>query len=65
VLFDNSYNAPVSKKDKQVHDLLNLVEQISKKNNGKSYMADLSHELRVKKSYKTRFHILYSVKYLS
>ncbi|CAA0394388.1 unnamed protein product [Arabidopsis thaliana] len=46
VLFDNSYNAPVSKKDKQVHDLLNLVEQISKKNNGKSYMADLSHELR-------------------
>ncbi|CAL9232237.1 unnamed protein product [Arabidopsis halleri] len=34
------------KKDKQVQDLLKLVEQISKRNNGKSYMADLSLELR-------------------
>ncbi|XP_023636094.1 immune-associated nucleotide-binding protein 13 [Capsella rubella] len=46
VLFDNRRDVPERKKDKQLQDLLNLVEQISKKNNGKSYMADLSLELR-------------------
>ncbi|KAF2572207.1 hypothetical protein F2Q70_00003278, partial [Brassica cretica] len=46
VLFDNRRNIPKSKKDKQVQDLLNFVEQISKKNNGKPFMADLSLELR-------------------
>ncbi|KAF8113607.1 hypothetical protein N665_0047s0015 [Sinapis alba] len=46
VLFDNRRNIPKSTKDKQVQDLLNFVEQISKKNNGKPFMADLSLELR-------------------
>ncbi|CAH2070616.1 unnamed protein product [Thlaspi arvense] len=46
VLFDNRRNVPKIKRDKQVQDLLNLVEQISRKNNGKSFMADLSLELR-------------------
>ncbi|CAH8332005.1 unnamed protein product [Eruca vesicaria subsp. sativa] len=46
VLFDNRRNIPKSKKEKQVEDLLNFVEQISKKNNGKPFMADLSLELR-------------------
>lgn len=49
MLFDNRCDISGSKKDEQVQDLLNLVEQISKKNNGKSYMADLSLELKVKK----------------
>ncbi|VVB08658.1 unnamed protein product [Arabis nemorensis] len=49
VLFDNRCEISESKKDEQVQDLLNLVEQISKKNNGKSYMTDLSLELRLKK----------------
>ncbi|KAG7552584.1 P-loop containing nucleoside triphosphate hydrolase [Arabidopsis thaliana x Arabidopsis arenosa] len=46
VLFDNRRDIAERKKDKQVQDLLKLVEQISKRNNGKSYMADLSLELR-------------------
>ncbi|KAJ4876153.1 P-loop containing nucleoside triphosphate hydrolases superfamily protein [Raphanus sativus] len=46
VLFDNRRNIPKSTKDKQVQDLLNFVQQISKKNNGKPFMADLSLELR-------------------
>lgn len=60
VLFDNRRNIPKSTKDKQVQDLLNFVQQISKKNNGKPFMADLSLELRVKIDRvfnKTRFHI--------
>ncbi|CAA7033282.1 unnamed protein product [Microthlaspi erraticum] len=46
VLFDNRSDIPESKKEKQVQDLLNLVQQISNKNNERSYMADLSLELR-------------------
>ncbi|CAA7033274.1 unnamed protein product [Microthlaspi erraticum] len=46
VLFDNRRNISEFKKEKQVQELLNLVEQISRKNNGKSYMADLTLELK-------------------
>ncbi|VYS62146.1 unnamed protein product [Arabidopsis thaliana] len=46
VLFDNRRDISERKKDKQVQELLKLVEQISTRNNGKSYMADLSLELR-------------------
>ncbi|KAL1196006.1 Immune-associated nucleotide-binding protein 13 [Cardamine amara subsp. amara] len=46
VLFDNRRNIPKRNKEKQVQDLLELVEQISRKNNGKSYMGDLSLELK-------------------
>ncbi|XP_019088215.1 PREDICTED: immune-associated nucleotide-binding protein 8-like [Camelina sativa] len=46
LLFDNGRDIPERKKDKQVQDLLKLVERISKRNNGISYMADLSLELR-------------------
>ncbi|KAL9286246.1 Immune-associated nucleotide-binding protein 12 [Arabidopsis thaliana] len=45
VLFRNRSNAPVSQKAKQVQELLNYVEEIARLN-GKSYMADLSHEIR-------------------
>ncbi|ESQ38581.1 hypothetical protein EUTSA_v10028785mg [Eutrema salsugineum] len=46
VLFDNRRKISKSKNDKQVQDLLNLVEQVSKKNNGKSFMADILLELK-------------------
>ncbi|KAL1219910.1 Immune-associated nucleotide-binding protein 11 [Cardamine amara subsp. amara] len=43
VLFDNSSKASESKKAKQVQELLDLVEVVSK-NNKKPFMVDLSHE---------------------
>lgn len=57
-MFDNRLNVEKEKREKQVQDLLNLVEQVSKKNNGKSYMGDLSLKLKVKKdSSFVQFHI--------
>jgi len=44
----------VSQKAKQVQELLNYVEEIARLN-GKSYMADLSHEIRVRKKLKCIF----------
>lgn len=67
MVFDNRPNALEDKKEKQVQDLLNLVEQVSEKNNGKPYMGDLSLELRVKKrsiflfSFVFQFHISFRV----
>lgn len=54
MLFRNRSNAPVSQKAKQVQELLNYVEEIARLN-GKSYMADLSHEIRVRKKLKCIF----------
>ncbi|VVB08671.1 unnamed protein product [Arabis nemorensis] len=46
VVFDNRPSVNKEKREKQVQDLLNLVEQVSEKNNGKSYMGDLSLKLK-------------------
>ncbi|CAA7033281.1 unnamed protein product [Microthlaspi erraticum] len=45
VLFGNRPKAPESQKAKQVQEILNYVEEVSRKN-GKPYMNDLSHEIQ-------------------
>lgn len=47
VVFDNRQKTGKKKKAKKVQELLNLVEEVVRKNNKKPFMVDLSHETRV------------------
>jgi len=44
VLFENRLRTSKRKKAKQVQKLLDLVEEVERKNNNKPFLFDLSHE---------------------